>query len=235
MGPFSKCYHTIAISRRYHYPNDFNDGVWDYSAINHAEDLATFIQDLGLEPAHIVGHSYGAYACAILTVRHPELIRTLVLCEPPIIPLLCAVPGGESIVSDFMDKIWNPVEEAFKKGDLNQGVRIFIDGISGDGTFDKLPSTVREIIMSNAQAMKAQAMARDQFPVFTCHDAQRIEAPAFLVSGEKSHKMLHSVLKELKRCLANSQTTVIPDASHNMHVANPQAFNVAVLDFLARN
>ena len=235
MTPFSKCYHTIAISRRYHYPNDFTDDGWDYSALNHAEDLATFIEELELASVHIVGHSYGAYACAILTVRHPELIRTLVLCEPPIIPLLGAVPGGKSIVSDFMDQIWNPVEEAFKKGDLKQGVRIFIDGISGDGTFDKLPSTVRDMIMNNAQAMKAQTMAMNQFPVFTCQDAQRIERPVFLVAGEKSHKMLHAILKELKRCLANSKTTVIPDASHNMHVANPQAFNEAVLDFLARH
>lgn len=235
MGPFSRCYRTIAISRRYHYPNDLDDSGWDYSAINHAEDLETFIEELEIEPVHIVGHSYGAYACAILAVRHPELIRTLVLCEPPIIPLLCAVPGGKSIISDFMDKIWNPVEEAFKKGDLKQGVRMFIDGISGDGTFDNLPSTVREMIMNNAQAMKAQAMAGDQFPDFTCQDAQMIEAPALLVAGEKSHKMLHAVLKELKCCLANSQMTVIPGASHNMHVANPQAFNMAVLDFLARN
>jgi len=66
MGPFSKCYHTIAISRRYHYPNDFTDDGWDYSALNHAEDLATFIEELELAPIHIVGHSYGAYACAIL-------------------------------------------------------------------------------------------------------------------------------------------------------------------------
>jgi len=145
----------------------------------------------------------------------------LVLCEPPIIPLLGAVPGGKSIVSDFMDNIWNPVEEAFKKGDLKQGVSIFIDGISGEGTFDKLPSTVRDTIMNNAKAMKAQAMAIDQFPVFTCQDAQKIKNPILLVAGEKSHKMLHAILKELKRCLANSETTVIPDASHNMHVANP--------------
>jgi non-heme chloroperoxidase len=91
MGPFSKFYHTIAISRRYHYPNDFTDDGWDYSALNHAEDMATFIEELGLVPAHVVGHSYGAYASTILIARYPELIRASVLCEPPIIPLLGAV------------------------------------------------------------------------------------------------------------------------------------------------
>jgi len=235
MGPFSKRYHTIAISRRYHYPNAFADDGWDYSAINHAEDLATFINELDLAPAHIVGHSYGAYACAILTARHPELIRSSVLCEPPIIPILGATPEGKSIASEFMDKIWKPMEEAFQKGDLKAGIKMFIEGISGVGTFDKLPSTVRDMIMDNALAMKAQLTARDQFPTFTCLDAQRIIVPVLLVSGEKSHKMLHAVLKELERCLPDRSTAVIPDASHNMHVANPQAFNQAVLDFLAEH
>lgn len=234
MGPFSKLYHTIAISRRYHYPSNFMDVGWDYSAINHAEDLTEFIEKLGLAPVHIVGHSYGGYACAILAVQHPELVRTLVLCEPPIIPLLNTVPGGKSIVSNFMDQIWKPVEEAFRKDDLKQGVRLFIDGIQGAGTFDKLPPTVLNMVMDNASAMKAQAIAINQYPAFSCQDAQRIEKPVLLVKGENSYKMLHAILEELKRCLQNSYVAKIPGASHNMHVANPNAFNEAVLDFLAQ-
>jgi len=234
MGPFSKCYHTIAISRRYHYPNDITDDGWDYSALNHAEDLGAFIEELGLAPAHVIGHSYGAYASTMLMARYPDLIRSSVLCEPRIIPLLSSVPEGLSIASEFMDQIWKPVQEAFQKGELKEGVKVFIDGISGEGSFDKLPSIVRGMIMDNAVAMKAQANAIDQFSVFTCQDAQKIARPVFLVAGERSHKMLHAILKELKHCIPNSKMVVIPGASHNMHAANPLAFNEAVLHFLAK-
>lgn len=232
MEPFSKGYHVIAISRRYHFPNDFKDVGWDYSAINHAEDLAEFIEKLGIAPVHIVGHSYGAFACAILSAKHPELTRSLVLCEPPIISLLDAVSGGKSIISNFIELIWKPVEQAFKKGDLKNGVRIFIDGIDGQGTFDKLPSIAVDKIMDNALAMNAQAIAINQYPEFTCQDAQRIKKPVLLVAGENSYKMLYAILEELKRCLPESKMTVIPGASHNMYAANPNAFNEAVLDFL---
>ena len=234
MESFRKCYHAIAISRRYHYPNDFVDAGWDYSAINHAEDLAAFIEMLGIAPAHIVGHSYGAFACAILATQHPELVRSLVLCEPPIISLLDAVPGGKSMIANFMDEIWKPVEKAFRKGGSKEGVKIFIDGIQGAGTFDKLPATAVDRIMDNAPAMKAQAMATDQYPVFTCKDVQRIEKPVLLVAGEGSHKMLHVILNELERCLQNSKIVMIPNASHNMYAANPHAFNEVVRDFLAK-
>lgn len=234
MEPFSKSYHAIAISRRYHYPNEFLDVGWDYSAINHAEDLEAFIEKLGIAPVHIVGHSYGAFACAILTAQYPELIRSLVLCEPPILSLLDAVPGGKSIVSKFMDQVWKPAEEAFRNGDLKQGVKIFIDGIQGEGSFDKLPSIAVDTIMDNALAMMAQATAINQYPIFTCQDARKIKKPVLLVAGANSHKMLHAILEELKRCLPNSKTVTIPNASHNMYAANPYVFNEEVLDFLAK-
>jgi non-heme chloroperoxidase len=235
INPVSKFYRAISISRRYHYPNNVVAEGWDYSAINHAEDLATFIEELQLAPVHIIGHSYGAYACAILAARRPELIRSLILCEPPILPMLDDVPGGKSMVSDFMDHIWKPMQEKFQNGDLEQGVKVFIDGISGEGTFEKLPPAVHDMLMDNVPAMKVQAMALDQFSIFTCYDAQQIKKPVLLIGGEKSHKMLHAVLKKLERCLPISRTIMIPEASHNMHVANPQAFNEALIDFLLFN
>lgn len=85
--------------------------------------------------------------------------------------------------------------------------------------------------MDNAVAMKAQAI---NFRSLLARMHKKIARPVLLVAGEKSHKMLHAILKELKHCLPNSKMAVIPGASHNMHIANPQAFNEVVLDFLAK-
>ena len=38
--------------------------------------------------AHIVGYSYGGYTALHLAVNHPEMVRTLVLAEPPLVPWL---------------------------------------------------------------------------------------------------------------------------------------------------
>ncbi|MBV9668514.1 MAG: alpha/beta fold hydrolase, partial [Nitrososphaeraceae archaeon] len=37
-----------------------------------------------LAPAHIIGHSYGAFTALYVAYQHPEIVRTLVLGEPPI-------------------------------------------------------------------------------------------------------------------------------------------------------
>ena len=88
MEPFSKRYRAIAYSRRYHYPNEWKGDGSDYSIGLHAKDLAAFIKALNLDSVHLVGSSFGAYTSLITAFNHPELIRTLVLGEPPVLPLL---------------------------------------------------------------------------------------------------------------------------------------------------
>ena len=84
MDTFSKNHRVIAYSRRFALPNKqmINDSA-DYSAIAHAKDLAEFIKALKLEPVHLVGHSYGAFTALLTTIDHPELVRSLMLGEPP--------------------------------------------------------------------------------------------------------------------------------------------------------
>jgi pimeloyl-ACP methyl ester carboxylesterase len=82
METFSQRYRTIAYSRRHNYPNPRMAPGIDYSVIVDADDLAALIRKLTLAPAHVVGVSYGAYTALFLAVRHPALVRSLVLSEP---------------------------------------------------------------------------------------------------------------------------------------------------------
>ena len=93
MDAFSERHRTIAYSRRHSYPNPQTPSGDDYSAIVDADDLAALMAGLGLAPAHVVGVSYGAYTALFLAVRHPALVRSLVLAEPPVLRWLPGLPG----------------------------------------------------------------------------------------------------------------------------------------------
>jgi pimeloyl-ACP methyl ester carboxylesterase len=93
MATFSGRYRTIAHSRRHNYPNSRVTPGPDYSASVDAADLAAFIKSLGLAPAHVVGVSYGAYGALLLAERHPALVRSLVLSEPPVLRWPRATPA----------------------------------------------------------------------------------------------------------------------------------------------
>lgn len=115
MEPFSRSYRTIAYSRRHNYPNSAVTVESDYSAIVDADDLAALLVKLKLPPAHVVKVSYGAYTSLFLALRHPSLVRSLVLSEAPVLRWLPQLKGGQVLFTDLMTKLWQPRRAPFKK------------------------------------------------------------------------------------------------------------------------
>ncbi|HEX8919928.1 MAG TPA: alpha/beta hydrolase, partial [Pyrinomonadaceae bacterium] len=74
----SKYYRIITYSRRYHHPNEWDGDGADYSHELHTADLAAFIRFLDLGPVHVIGHAYGGSLAALLAMKHPELVGTIV-------------------------------------------------------------------------------------------------------------------------------------------------------------
>ncbi|WLB53492.1 alpha/beta fold hydrolase [Bradyrhizobium japonicum] len=231
---FSKGYRLISYSRRYHYPNEWPKDATDFSVALHARDLAAFIKALNLPPVHLVGHSYGAFIAFLVARDHPEVIRSLTLGEPPVWPLLKTTPEGNALLSAAITRSI-ATSEAFKQGNDEEGVRRFVNGVLGDGSYEKIPPAVLKRVMDNVQELKGEAASRDLFPPTTCEDVQKVKAPTLLVDGELSPKVFHLVDDMLERCLPSVERATIPAASHQMEVENPQAFNDTVLAFIAKH
>jgi pimeloyl-ACP methyl ester carboxylesterase len=234
---FATRYRVIAYSRRGHYPNAWDSTSSEYSGLAHADDLATLIKVLRLAPAHLQGNSYGAYLSLLVAVRHPELVRTLVLGEPPILPWLAHIPAGGTLVEEFMASAFIPASEAFRQGNLEQGVLAFIDGVIGEGSFDHMPPPARAMMLDNAPEMRLETSTNPDvyLPAVSCEEVGSIKAPTLLVKGEISPRMFHLIVDELQRCMPNAAQVTIPGASHAIHGMNPRAYNQAVLAFLAKH
>jgi pimeloyl-ACP methyl ester carboxylesterase len=231
---FSKGYRLISYSRRYHYPNEWPRDSTDFSVTLHARDLAAFIKALNLPPVHLVGHSYGAFIAFLVARDHPEVIRSLTLGEPPIMPLLKTTPEGDAVLGAVITGSI-ATSEAFKQGNDEEGVRRFVNGVLGEGSYEKIPPAVLKRVMDNVQELKGEASSQDLFPPTTCEDVQKVKAPTLLVEGEISPKMFHLVDDVLEHCLPSVKRATIPAASHQMQVENPQAFNDTVLAFIAKH
>src|SRR5262249_22790902 len=149
---------AIAYSRRLNYPNE-NKIQPNYSAAVDAEDLAGMIKKLDLGKAHVDGHSYGAYAALILAVKHPELVHSLVLAEPPV-----------RFSGDRLDEARERVVKglrAAKKGDGDALVRAFAEGLdsgSPDRKPKEMPESIRKAAVRSARELEADAASDDMFP-----------------------------------------------------------------------
>ncbi len=233
--PFSKKYRVISYSRRYHYPNIWPQDTSSFSVTVHAKDLAAFIQTLKLGRVHLVGHSFGAFISLLVAQDHPELIRSLTLGEPPVNSLLATTPQGDSLLQNFVATAIIPSGEAFQSGENEEGVRRFVNGVLGDSAYENLPPHVRANMMENVRELKGATMDGNLFPPFSCEDARVVRVPTLLLNGELSPKMFTQIQDILEQCLANKERAMIPAASHGLEYENPEAFNEAVLTFIAKH
>ena len=231
---FSKAYHVISYSRRYHFPNDWPANAASFSVQVHADDLTSFITKLNLGPVHVIGHSFGAYTALLATRDHPELVRSLTLAEPPAMPLLSSSPEGVALLELF-GQAFGSVAAAFAREEGKEAVSRFINNVLGPGAYENLPAEVQSSMLQNAWELEGEvnddSVLTPRSPL-TCESLTDIHTPTLLVDGEISPKVFILVLDVLEECLSDSQRITVPQASHGMVYENPEFFRGKVLSFL---
>lgn len=233
---FAQRYRALVYSRRYHRPNPPVEDNETYSPKLHAEDLAALLISLDLAPAHVIGSSFGAYVALALAREHPALVRSLVLAEPPMFPLLSGSEQGASARSAFYSNTLDPARRAFARGDSVGGIRTLYDGLSGGfGRFDNLSTAARAELLAHAFDLRREMLAnREQYlPTVSCAELGRVTTPVLLLKGERSPRAFHLINDELARCMQNDTSATIPGSGHPVHIGNPGYYNQVVLRYLA--
>ncbi len=190
---------------------------------------------LGHGPVHLVGHSYGALVSLVLAAqRRPELVRTLVLGEPPLFLWLTTTPAGDALFAAFLADVWERARRTCQQGELEAGMRIFIDGVMGEGAFDQCPAPVQAEIMDNAAEMVELETPPDMvFSTLSREYVRGVSMPTLLLIGGLSLPVFRDVTDELARSLPQAELRVIPGASHDL--GDPATFTETVLGFLAEH
>jgi len=242
---FAGDYRVIDYSRRYHWPNTpITDGA-DYSMEEHVDDLQCLLQHLDAAPAHIVGHSYGAFLALLLALRKPALVRSLVLCEAPVVTLfvsnrpkplellklLLSKPGTAVAIIRFGMRGVEPATRAFRDGDMQTGIRTFAEAVFGPGGYERLPESHKTQVADNLSTVRKELLGSGFAPLDR-NKLKILAVPSLLVSASDSIKLFQYLTDHLETLLRNVQRSDIPGASHLMHEDNPAAFNRAVMSFI---
>jgi len=241
-------YRAIAYSRRYAWPNEpIAAGVVDTIA-QHAADLAQLIEKLELGPTHLVGNSFGAFTSLLVARDRPQLVRSLVVQEPPVVPLFVGAPPNPMAMArllvtrpqlgralaTMLFKGMLPTQAAVNRGAVEESIEIFVRRVAlGDSGYEELPEWVKQHMRLNVGTHVSQFRNNGGFVPFSARDARSIRVPTLVMTGEHSPAALKLMAKELARLLPRSEQIDIPNASHVMHVANPTATSEAILRFLA--
>lgn len=243
LDSLSSEFRTVAYSRRYHWPNRPITAEADYPMSEQVDDLESLLRSLDMAPAHLVGHSYGAFLSLLLAIRDPSLVRSLVLAEPPILTLftssrprttelfktLVTRPRTALAIVRFGAAGLIPAGRALDRGDTERALRYFGSAVLGRNTFRRLSAQRLEQVRSNF--IPAEIVGSGYAPL-RAEDVRTLRIPALLITGQHSPRLFHRFNDRLAQLLPHTEQVLIPLASHIMHEDNREAYDSAVLSFL---
>ena len=192
------------------------------------DDLVALLRGIGAAPAPLIGNSWGAFICLLTAIQHPDVVRSLVLEEPPLLPLVLG-PGthphpavlGRSLARHpratlavllFGTRTFAPMAVAYRRGDTELAWQLFARGMLGADAFAGLPAQRRQQMRANASPLRAELRAG--FPPLPEPGARTVPAPALLLTGEKSPAVVRLLSGWLAELLPDVEQLLVPDASH---------------------
>jgi pimeloyl-ACP methyl ester carboxylesterase len=230
--PHFRC---ISYSRRYSVPNCNRMASPDHSALAEAEDLEALLAHWQAAPAVLVGASYGAYTALALAARRPELMRALILVEPPVMRLADGSAEGRAIRGDFDCRIRLPARQAFEAGDDARAVWLLTEGILGGTDLGQQSTASMGRRLENAESLRQLTLSIDEFPALNMERLSNMDLPALLLSGARTPPIHDVVFRALTKALPRAESHKVPGAGHGVARDQPASFNSLALDFLARH
>ena len=193
------------------------------SGARHADDIAELIAGLDLAPCLLVGSSSGAVIALDVALRHPQLLRGVVLSEPP---LFCLLPDrGRALVDEMIPN----VERALASGGPSAAVDAFFTLVC-PGLWSSIDEDKKGRYRANADIgfTDLRAPSLD----VTTAELAAIELPVLVIAGDISHLVLRSVAHRLAETLPDVRYVEITGSGHVTYAEQPGDFAVAVSSFI---
>jgi pimeloyl-ACP methyl ester carboxylesterase len=208
------------------------------SIADHSRHAATLLETLGATPAHVVAHSSGTVIALQLALDRPELVRTLVLSEPPLLDPLAAPEDLELLHTQLGPVIGGAVAAA-AAGDVAAAFAAFMSALCGPDHervltaalgAGALPRAVQDAGFFFADEVRAATEW-----AFDDGSARRIHQPVLLVQGGASVPPVHRVVARLAARLPNAEVATIDDDDHLLPLRSPAALGHLIEAFTRRH
>src|SRR5262245_6014787 len=199
------------------------------SMADHAEHCRLLMHQLGIERAHVVGHSSSVAVALQLALDAPGAVHTLVSMD-------AARPAPQTeLQAAFRREFVEPAVERYRAGDRKGAVDTFLRGVFGPDYRDPLerglPGAFDKAVSDADTFFTQELPALWQRWSFTEADARCITQPVLAVVGEKSAPTFPERRELLLSWLPNVESFELPGATHLLHVQNPRGMAEALASF----
>ncbi len=218
----SRDYNVVALDHRGHGDSEWADR---YRLNDYVEDVKALVEALSLRDFVLVGHSAGGRNAFLYTVRHPEMVRALVIVD---IDPDAANPESASMFQRYKTESdeWGSLDAVIERLRSRQ------------------PSSTDETLAHQARHMTRQSPGgkrvwkRDRRLVEAYErpdlwaEWSRIECPTLIARGRQSNLLTHEVAVRMREAIPRARLAELEGGGHWFYQELPGPFEATIRWFL---
>jgi pimeloyl-ACP methyl ester carboxylesterase len=193
-----------------------------FTTTNYACCLASFLDALGIDRAHVLGLSWGGILAQEFYRLYPERLRCLILAD--------TYAGWKGSLPEpvWQERLATCLLDA--KGPTDALVAKFLPGLFTDAA----PQDLREemsAIVSEFHPIGFRLMSLSSAEMDTRNLLPRIDVPTLVLWGDDDRRSPMYVAEALHAAIPGAELVIIPNAGHVSNMEQPDAFNGHVRRF----
>ncbi|OBH01470.1 alpha/beta hydrolase [Mycobacterium sp. E342] len=228
LGELSVHFHCIALDM---VGNGFTEKPdFDYEIPVYVEHVLAVMDALGIERAHLVAMSLGAWVAAAIAVRYPERADRLILMSP----------AGKEASATNMARIRAERTKAVNEPTWESLHAVFAHLIADER--NRLPDLIglRQAIYQREDTRASidhllilqDPDARDRNLIAEA-DWRSISSPVTVVASGRDHGVYQETATSIAALIPDARILEMPEVRHWPHFEDPDMFNAAAVAFLA--
>lgn len=213
-------------------------GLSDRPPVNCTLPLATnfvydFMQALGIDRAHLIGHSFGGVIGLNMAINFPGSVDRLVLADcggftrdAPLFYRLCTLPlvGDILIKPTFKPLLRRGMRRAFYNPDI-----VTAEMVDLDYKYMKMPGRKQALL----DIMRSSVTLKGMRPEMILTDKlNMVKSPTLFIHGEQDALIPLADVQNAYKLVPRARLEVIAECGHCPFLEKPQEFNEVAIDFL---
>jgi len=229
---FSRRHRCIAYAARGYPPSDVPPAMESYSQKRAAADIQAVMDGAGIERAHVVGLSMGAFATLHFGLDYPERARSL---------LVAGIGYGaekehEATFRERSEASAQTIEREGMAGFAEMyavaSARVQFQNKDPRGWQEFKTRLAEHDPVGAANTLRGVQKTRPSLYDLRA-ELERLDVPTLIVAGdEDDHTLMPGIF--LKYAISTSGLLIVPRTGHTINLEEPDLFNHALAEFLAQ-
>ena len=201
------------------------------STAEEAADLARLLEATDLYPAHLAAHASASALVLRLAADRPELVRSVLVHEPPFLSLLTGAEGYGPTVAGVTGALHEAARRV-RSGDGAGGARAYLAVFGSPAeTWERTPPDAIARWTRNALPW-AEELADERTVLSAPHNPGDLGVPVLVTVGEESPSFSREIGRRLAELLPNGSASELPRCGHFPHIFGAAALTGTWAGFL---